>query len=659
MIRTGLHNVVFHLKINRDIILEQEQSMDCINLCSLFEVKCPSNDLYKQRLNEELDLIHKFNFTKVFLQVQKIVQILKQLNIPHIIRGSSGSSLVCYLMGITKIDPIKYDLQLARFMNNRRVDLPDIDIDVPYNRREELFEVIRKQWPNKVAHVSNYITYGLSVATREVAKEYLKDTMSPNPQLRSPEEKKKLRAIQRKNFRLDTLIPDKNIQETIREESAKKVGTMKNYSLHCGGIVIFEEEGEVPQELRLDNEREDHKIQLNLNKDDVEDSGYIKIDLLSNRGLAILVEAESYVKQHKSLLDYEYCDSKISALFTSGDTIGLTFSESRGCRRVLMEMKPRHMEDIAIALAVIRPAAAGGGRKSTFLDKWKHGAEETEDPCLRPIVFDDDAILRIQSLLQCSAGEADRWRKVFAKEKVHEKKQFHIKLTLKGYSSSVIYSTLDDLSMLSYYSFCKSHAISYAQLVWALAWHKVYNTHAFWVSVLNHNHSEYRKWVMWREAKCSGLTLTREKGPWTLGVRNGKPCIKAKSSEQSFLCQSKKQNFIDFRNLGYWLSDSFLEGCGLWQSGQLKIDSMFEHKKDVTFCGLIACGRVYRRDTLVTFITIGVENGKLIDLDIEGSRGDLFSYVAVKGEGQIKKEGHITVTKIRGISLRDLEKTIK
>lgn len=616
-----------------------------MNLEPLFVKQCPPSSLYQERLQQEFALITQFKFTRVFLQVQKIVCILREKNIPHIIRGSAGSSLVCFLLGITQIDPIRYNLQLARFMNEGRTDLPDIDIDVPYNRREELFTAISMQWPNQVAHISNYVTYGEKVAIREVAKEFTTESTQ-------------LSALRRKHFRLEKIIPQESVRTTILEKANQKIGTLKNYSLHCGGIVIFEEQESVPQELILET-REDGKIQLSLNKDDTEEKGFIKIDILSNRGLAILIDSALDSKSPRNLLDYPTSDPKITELFSKGKTIGLTFSESRGCRRILMKMRPRNMEDVAIALALIRPAAAGGGRKCSFLERWKHGTEIEENPSLRPIVFDDDAILRIQSLLDCDEATADRWRKIFAKEKKEEIRKFYVKMTIKGHSREVCKSTQEDLEMLAYYSFCKSHAISYAQLVWALAWQKVYTPHRFWIAVLNHNHSEYRKWVLWREAFLSGLTLTRESGPWTLGTRKGKPAMIGHSKlEQSILFQTKTQNISDFKHLGYWLSDSFFDTCGLWILPQQRIDTLFAGTKDVKFRGLIACCRVYKRDTLLTFITIGTSNGTFYDLTIEGSRNDLFAYAVVEGKGQLNQDDQIIVDKIHGVSLHTIQKEL-
>ena len=119
----------------------------------------PPDPKYETRIQQEFALIDKNGFTRVFLQVQNIMELCKKLQVPHIIRGSAGSSLVCYLMGISHTDPLKYDMDLARFMNHGRTDMPDIDIDVPYNRREELYTEIGKTWPGQVARISNHVLY--------------------------------------------------------------------------------------------------------------------------------------------------------------------------------------------------------------------------------------------------------------------------------------------------------------------------------------------------------------------------------------------------------------------------------------------------------------------------------------------------------------------
>lgn len=169
-------------------------------LTPLFVRSIPEDPRYKARLEEEYTLIDKNNFCRVFLQVKKILELIADISrettpIPHIIRGSAGSSLVCFLLGITHIDPILYGIELARFMNTARTDIPDIDIDVPYNRRDELYDRISTTWPDQVARVSNHVQWKNKSALRSVLTVALKD------QEPSPEITKALKSVRKKSFR--------------------------------------------------------------------------------------------------------------------------------------------------------------------------------------------------------------------------------------------------------------------------------------------------------------------------------------------------------------------------------------------------------------------------------------------------------------------------
>jgi DNA polymerase III alpha subunit len=639
--------------------------MSCDVLTPYFYRTPPPLLSYKQRLEEEFALIDRFGFTKVFQQVYEIIRIARELHIPHIIRGSAGSSLVCFLMGITEIDPIHYKLELARFMNSGRTDLPDIDIDVPYNRREELYARIQEKWPNQVARISNYVTYSHKTATRDVAKEVLLEKLSPVRELRSKNETKRLKSLQSKKFSVEKALPNKEDQEKVKEEAKRRIGTLKHYSTHCGGIVIFEEEGAIPENLLL--ETNDSLPHIKLNKDDTEEAGYIKIDILSNRGLAQLVDAQ---ENPRGLLEYPERDALTERMLAKGDNLGLTFGESRGMRKLFLGMKPRHMDDIAILLALIRPAAATQGRKREFLERWRYGAEET-DPLAKQIIFDDDAICIVKAALGCDSAEADKWRKVFAKGNPAGRVQFRQRLYQKGIARSVQDYIMTELDYLALYSFCKSHAVSYAQLVWALAYEKAHNPHRFWLAALNHCHSEFRKWVHYREARCSGLLLTREPPPYRLGQKQGSPCLISLKSqgEQLRLTQMfqkeniRDQDFQDMRDYGYWVSDQFLGNCGVWPLSQQPLERWFGSSKEqqqtkVSFRGIIATGRVIRRDGLVTLLTIGVANQHYIDLVYpEIDYSSLFSYTAVEGKGVYEKKGNletILIESIHGVSLQTL-----
>lgn len=620
-----------------------------LTLEPLFVRPIPDDPRYKARLEEEFTLIDNNAFCRVFLQVKKILELIAEIGhktspIPHIIRGSAGSSLVCFLLGITHIDPILYGIELARFMNMARTDIPDIDIDVPYNRRDELYDRIAETWPDQVARVSNHVQWKSKSALRSVLTVALKDK-GPTPEIQ-----KALKSVRKKHFQIPAVL--KKDEGALKKEAAEKVGTLRTYSKHCGGIVIFEEKGRVPQPLIL-KPLDNGISQLTLNKDQVEGLGFIKIDVLSNRGLAQLAE----ICPIRPLTSYPVRCAATERIFAKGLTLGVTFGESRGMRKIFMEMQPQNVKEIAVGLALIRPAAAAEGRKQAFLDKWKLTPDHDSDTygLLRPIIFDDDAILKIRKALGCTSAEADSWRKVFAKQNKAGISAFRKHLAEKGYSQSIQSTILEDLDQLMYYSFCKSHALSYAQLVWALAYWKAHHPHAFWCAALNHCHSEFRKWVHYREARCSGLMLSREDPPYTLGTRNGKPALVAASPEQMLLVEEEtpKQAVLDMKTLGYWLTEDFLPGCFVKEDAQKRLDG----KRLATFRGLIATGRtVQRNGSCCTLLCIGVANGIFYDLVlVDVSRGDLFRWCVVEGKGFLR-EGSLTIDiqTIRGVSLKQL-----
>jgi DNA polymerase III alpha subunit len=612
----------------------------------------PEDKIYHQRLEEEYALIDKNNFCRVFLQVKKILELIETIGketekpIPHIIRGSAGSSLVCYLLGITHIDPIAYGIELARFMNSFRTDIPDIDIDVPYNRRQEIYKRISETWIDQVARVSNHVKWKPKTALRESIKTILKEKEQTN------DIQKALKMVAKKQYTISKCLPDKQDQEEAQKDAKLKIGQLKNYSKHCGGIVIFEDTGKIPENCILKSD--ETLTQLKLNKDEVEDAGFIKIDVLCNRGLAQIAE----ICPSRPFTAYPKRDALTERIFAKGLTLGITFGESRGMRRIFMEMQPQNIKEIAVALALIRPAAAAEGRKQAFLEKWKiQPRKDDTDGVYRPIIFDDDAILKVRKVLKCTSAEADRWRKAFAKGNPKARVEFRQALIEKGYNKIIQDIIIDDLQQLVYYSFCKSHAISYAQLVWALGYWKAHHPHAFWCATLNHSHSEYRKWVHYREAYLSGLILSREAPPYKLSQRNGKPAlISINNSEQTLLIDdtNPKQAIRDMKNIGYWLTDDFLPSCGVWNDKQTRLDK----KKIVKFCGIIATGRTVQRDgNTCTLLCIGVANGVYYDLVIaNNARNDLFRWGMVEGKGFLREEqkNTIDILNIHGKSLKSL-----
>jgi len=634
----------------------------------------PEKQVYYDRLVAEFRLVAQKDFTKVFLQVREILDLANLgwkdgRSCPHIIRGSSGSSLICYLMGITNIDPIKEKISLARFMHEKREDIPDIDIDFPHKYRDEIYLKIYNRWKGRVARILNHVMFKKKSALKEVVRKHGYNKFLP------------------RDFNLHDIFEDPDEVEDIMEEAEKLEGQFKNYSLHCGGIVIFDKE--VPEDLFLQNykilrgNKLDNKMgaQIKLNKDEVEDNALIKIDVLSNRGLSQLWDIS-----HQEIENYPRVENKVAELFARGENLGITYAESRGMYKIFRLMKPKSVDDIAIALALIRPAAAGNGQKSDFLRDYSK-AIITTDKKREFIIYDDDAIQFIQKIINCNEADADQYRKAFAKNRFQKKAEFEKRLikTNPELKEEDIEFIIIQLEQLQAYSFCKSHAISYAKLVWALAYQKVYQPKLFWLATLNNCNSSFRKWVHFREAHKAGITLNIGKAPWYLKDTGGKTELVCSGMQRRF----SVNDVDDYFRYGYWTGNDFLNGmfCEYYdgnpnearkrkrrRKGETKEEFELAMKKldeeecevvrMVRFRGLIATGRQVSADKnmrkikvkqdkgglevqdeekpsginrIITFITIGYEDGKYLDLVLWG-KYPLQKLHSIEGEGIIKNE---------------------
>ena len=429
------------------------------HLITKFTRPIPDTEEYNKRLEEELELVAQLGFAKHFLRVREILDLTR--DIPHITRGSAGSSLICYLMEISEVDPVQERIPLARFMNPKRDDLPDIDLDFPHWQQETVMNRIYKRWPGQSARVSNYVTYKEKSAIREAAKRYGAKGRLP------------------RNIDLDKVVPE--FAEDAKRLVKKLLGKKRCISKHCGGILIFDRS--VPKSL-INAEN-----QILLDKYEIEDLEHFKIDILANRGLSQLWEIE-----RRPLSDYPEYDEATSKLLCHGDILGVTQGESPAMKRLFRAIRPKSKSDCTLATALIRPVATQGRRKASFFQDWsKDGFQDT-------IVFEDDAIDLIGEILGCDQYTADMWRRAFAKK--NEEKMFEF-MTLVG-----DHPRKDDvflaLKELSHFGLCRAHAINLGRLIWALAYQKAHNPEAFWRAALKHCQGSYARWVYHQEAKLAG-----------------------------------------------------------------------------------------------------------------------------------------------------------
>jgi DNA polymerase-3 subunit alpha len=492
-------------------------------LLARFKRQIPEGTQYEQRLVEEFELIINLRFTDYFLQICDIIDLTT--DIKHMTRGSAGSSLVCYLLGITDVDPIKWKIPVARFMNPLRDDLPDVDIDFEHWRQLEVMNRIFKKWPGKTARLSNYVTFKQKSARREAAKRLGATGRLP------------------RNFTYESLGVDPVEAKRIER---KLLGKKRAISKHCGGIVMFTRQ--LPKSLiSQDN-------QILLDKHEVEDLEHLKVDILANRGLSQLLE----IDPHTALEDYPEYDDQAAALLARGDVLGVTQGESPAMRRLFRAIQPTGVHDCVFATAMVRPVAMSGRQKAAVFQDWSQ--ETMQDS----IVFEDDAIEIISSIIGVDAYEADSYRRAFAKK--HDEKILEFVERMGNNPKRA--QAMAALQELSGFGLCRAHAVNLGRLIWALAYQKAHNPEAFWRANLKHCQGSYRGWVYQTEAHRRDI-LT-EPGWWHRG---------------------------------------FPQGLGVQQ----------KYLERVNFAGVIANGRTFRGKTgrYVTFLTLGTNYGEYVDVTIQ------------------------------------------
>ena len=503
----------------------------------------PTGMEYIRRLDEEYKIIEEKGFVSTFHRVSDLLELIKEQNIPHVLRGSAASSLVCYQLGISDIDPIQEKIPLTRFMNWCRDNQPDIDLDVPHFIRDNLIEQFHEIHPNKVARISNKVMYKPKSAMREAIRKFGYRKFLP------------------RRYKLSDIFPDPYVRKNVQHYAKSLVGKQRQWSLHCGGLIVFNDR--VPNELWLKPERR----QILLDKYDVEEQNLIKIDLLCNRGLSQLWSLSSM-----PVSEYPKDDRLASELLCRGEVIGLTQSESRTMRKTILALQPKNVYDVALALALIRPAAADGGRKAAYFRSGGKGK--------RQIITDEDAIEYISDSLGCSMDFADKYRRGWSKQQPEVMNEFLNRLQGKrdsGEQSDII----TELKHSPKYSYCRGHALSYGQLVWALAYWKAREPQKFWRATIKNCNSSYRRWVHRRQSILAGNYLYNGK--------QGTP-------------------MFQFEKTGWWDGTDFLSndfGC--------------EDADGVTyFSGVVANSRtIYRFKKKLILMSIGVGNNQYRDLIID------------------------------------------
>ncbi len=497
----------------------------------------------RQRLREELRLIAETGLAGYFLTVHEITRQVRADGHTMALRGSAGNSLVCYLLGITDVNPLRFGLTLERFLHAGRVDLPDIDLDFDWKVRDVVIDRTIQRYGS--AHAARICTHQM-LQPRSAFREAAKLHGLSNEQIsqllltldrRVDEMIDSVASVGRQphdsSLRMKTLmgltpharqnVPRAFPLEPARwprllADAARLLGRPDHLSLHPGGIVMTPTplEEHVPLQWAAKG-----VVVTQLEKDGVERIGLVKIDLLGNRALATVDEARRIVERTD---EPPLHDPATEALLERGDTLGIAQLESPAMRHLLLQMRARSLDDVILALALLRPGAAGLGVKERFLRR-RLGLDALTEvhPRLLQIlpeghglmIYEDDALRLIRALTGLAAAPADFLRKRIAKHQTDdEARQLRAEFLARCHQGprphlppALLDELWDHLSKFNRYSFCKSHAVSYGLIAWHGAYLKAHHPLAFWTAALNNNQGSYARWVHVEAIRNASLTI--------------------------------------------------------------------------------------------------------------------------------------------------------
>ena len=457
-------------------------------------------DEYESRLNYELSIIHQMGFDDYFLIVWDIMKYAHEAGIqtgPG--RGSAAGSLVSYLLNITKVDPIEYQLLFERFLNPERYTMPDIDLDFPDNRREDILDYVRRKYgENHVAQIATFGTFGSKQALRDVCRVLGLTTVQSGEWSKAIPNQLgiNLKSAYEQSKSLQALVSRSPKNQLIFETACRIEGLPRHLSTHAAGVVLYDKP--LTDVIPLMYKEQQLPITQYTMKY-VEQIGLLKMDFLGLTNLSILhdsIELTKSIYQHEIILnEIPLDDEKTLELFQMADTNGIFQFESDGIRRVLKKLRPTNLEDIAAVNALYRPGPME--QIDTFI-KRKHGQEVVKypHPILESIlqstygvmVYQEQVMQVTSQMAGFTLGQADILRRAIGKKdaKVIETEKAHfiegaIEKGIDVASATEVYQYIERFAN---YGFNRSHAFAYSLLAYQLAYFKAHYPRAFYTAIL-------------------------------------------------------------------------------------------------------------------------------------------------------------------------------
>ena len=483
------------------------------------------NDTYKNRLLYELNVINEMGFSNYFLVVYDFIRFAKKNKIlvgPG--RGSAAGSLVAYSLGITDIDPLKYDLLFERFLNPERKTMPDIDTDFPDNKRDEVIAYVQKKYGEK--RVSGIITFG-TLAAKQVIRDvsrvlniplYKVDALTKYIPNMSHD---KLEDIYKNNPNFKAKIDSDSLLTDMYKIAIKLEGFPRHTSQHAAGIVM----SKVDLDEVIPLTKADNMYLTSYSMEYLEDLGLLKMDFLVLKNLTLI---DNIINDIKTIEGKEVDFNKIPLddketlkVFEEANTCGIFQFESNGMRSFLKRLKANSFDDIVAAIALFRPGAAIN--IDSYI-KRKHGEEKITylDPSLEKITKSTYGFLIYQEQIMqlanvyagYSLGEADILRRAMSKKKkelLKSEEDKFIKKSMENKHSMQQAKALFELVLnFAGYGFNKSHSVVYSIIAYKMAYLKAHFKTIFFANLLSNvigSSTKTNEYIM--EAKANGIEVVK------------------------------------------------------------------------------------------------------------------------------------------------------
>lgn len=467
------------------------------------------DDKLRATLKKELALIAELKYAHYFLTVHDIVHYARSQNILCQGRGSAANSAVCYVLGITSVDPTKVDLLFERFISKERLEPPDIDVDFEHSRREEVMQyVYRRYGRHRAAIIATVIHYRPRSAIRDVGKALglTEDVTAALADTVWGSWGKGLNDMQVRQAGLDPSNPMINLAVELATEL---IEFPRHLSQHVGGYVLTQDR--LDTYVPIGNAAMDDRTFIEWDKDDVDALSMMKVDVLALGMLTCIRKCFDLIADHKGkrwvLASVPQDDPEVYDMLCRGESLGVFQVESRAQMNMLPRLKPREFYDLVIEVAIVRPGPIQGDMVHPYLRR-RNGLEKVSYPSPSPDHGDKDELYNVlhktlgvplfqeQAMriaieaAKFTSEEANGLRRSMATfRNVGTIGQYEEKLignmVARGYDANFARSCFDQIKGFGSYGFPESHAASFAQLVYISSWLKWYHPDAFCCGLLN------------------------------------------------------------------------------------------------------------------------------------------------------------------------------